>query len=67
VGKPDVQRSLGRPRHRWEDNTGINLQEVGYGEGMEWIDLAQGRDKVVGSCKRGNEPSGFIKCGNFLD
>jgi hypothetical protein len=33
VGKPEGRRPLGRPRHRWEDNTKINLQEVGWGEG----------------------------------
>ena len=44
VGKPDGSRPLGRPRHRWEDNIMINLQEVGCG-GMEWIELAQDRDR----------------------
>jgi hypothetical protein len=31
VGKPEVKRSLGRPRRRWEDNIKMNLQEVGWG------------------------------------
>jgi len=44
VGKPDGQRPLGSPRHRWEDNIKINLQEVGWG-GMDWIDLDQDRDR----------------------
>jgi hypothetical protein len=44
VGKPEGKRPLGRPRHRWEDNIKMNLQEVGMGE-MNWIDLAQVRDK----------------------
>jgi hypothetical protein len=30
---------------------------------MEWIELAQ----VAGYCKCGTEPSGSIKCGEFLD
>jgi hypothetical protein len=34
--------------------------------GMEWIDMAQDRD-VVGCCENGNEPSGPIKCGEFLE
>jgi hypothetical protein len=34
VGKPEGKRPLGRPRHRWEDNIKINLQEVGCG-GMD--------------------------------
>jgi hypothetical protein len=41
------------------------FQERGYG-GMNWIDLAQSRDSrrdLVG----GSDPSGSIKCGEFLD
>jgi len=44
VGKPDRKRPLGRPRHRWEDNIKMDLQEVGCG-GMDWIELAQDRDR----------------------
>jgi hypothetical protein len=28
MGKPEEKRPLGRPRHRWEDNIKIDLQEV---------------------------------------
>jgi len=42
VGKPEGNRPLGRPRHRWEDNIKMGLQEVGCG-GMDWIGLAQDR------------------------
>jgi hypothetical protein len=28
VGKPEVKRPLGRPRHRWEDNIKMDLQEM---------------------------------------
>ena len=35
---------LGRPRHRWEDNIKLYLQEVGCG-GMDWIELANNRDR----------------------
>jgi hypothetical protein len=31
VGKPEGTRLLGRPRHRWEDNVRMELQEVGCG------------------------------------
>jgi hypothetical protein len=44
VGKPEGKRPLGTPRHRWEDNIQIDLQEVGYG-GMDWIELAQHKDR----------------------
>ena len=47
VGKPDGRRPLGRPRRRWEDNIKMGLQEVVYG-GMEWIELAQDRDRWRG-------------------
>jgi len=43
VGKPEGMRPLGRPRHRWVDNIGMDLQEVGCGY-MSWIGLAQDRD-----------------------
>ena len=44
MGEPEGNRPLGRPRHRWEDNIKMDLQEVGCG-GMDWIDLAQDRDR----------------------
>jgi len=43
VGKPGRKRPLGSPRHRWEDNIAMDLQEVGCGD-MDWIDLAQDKD-----------------------
>jgi hypothetical protein len=27
VGKPEVKSPLGRPRHRWQDNIKMDLQE----------------------------------------
>jgi len=44
VGKPEGRRPLGRPRRRWADNIGMDLQEVG-GVYMDWIGLAQVRDR----------------------
>jgi hypothetical protein len=43
VGKPEGKKPLGRPRHRWEDNVKMDLQEVGCWC-MDWIKLAQDRD-----------------------
>jgi hypothetical protein len=43
VGNPEGRRPLGRPRRRWVDNIKMGLREIGCG-GMDWIDLAQGRD-----------------------
>jgi hypothetical protein len=44
VGRPEGRRPLGRPRRRWEDHIKTDLPEVIWG-GMEWIDLAQDRDR----------------------
>ena len=44
MGKPEGKRPLGRPRRRWEDNVKMDLQKEGCG-GMEWIELAQDRDR----------------------
>jgi hypothetical protein len=45
VGKPEGRRSLGRPRRRWEDDIKKDLREVGWGGGIDWIDLAKDRDR----------------------
>jgi len=44
VGQPEGKRPLGKPRNIWEDKIKMDLQEVGC-EGMDWIDLAQDRDR----------------------
>jgi len=44
MGKPEGKRPHGRPRRRWGDNIKMYLQDVGC-EGMDWIELAQDRDK----------------------
>jgi hypothetical protein len=43
-GKTEGKRPLRRPRHRWEDNIRIDLQEVGC-DCMDWIGLAQDSDR----------------------
>ena len=42
VGKLEGKRPLWRPRRRWVDNIGMDLQEVGCGY-VDWIGLAQDR------------------------
>ena len=44
VRKHEGKSPLGRPTHRWEDNIKIDLQQVGC-KGMDWINLAQDRDR----------------------
>jgi hypothetical protein len=65
VGKPEGKKPLGKPRRRWEDTIKIDLREVGCW-GMDWIDLAQHRDRWRALV---NEVMnlGSIKCGEFLD
>ena len=45
VVKFEGKRPLGIPRRRWEDNIKMDFQEVGWGGGMDWVDLAQDRDR----------------------
>jgi len=35
VGKPKGKRPFGRPRRGWEYNINIDLQEFGWGHGMD--------------------------------
>ena len=65
VGKPEGKRPLGRPRRRWEDNIKMDLREV-EGGGV-WMELARYRERWGATCEYGDEPSGSIKCGEFLD
>jgi hypothetical protein len=63
VGKTDEKRPLGRPRCRWEGNDKIDHKEIGCG-----LDLSGSeQETVVSSCELGNESSGFMKDGEFLD
>jgi hypothetical protein len=44
VGKPEGKKLLRRPRHRWEDNIKMDLQEVECGS-MDWIELPQDKNR----------------------
>jgi hypothetical protein len=41
--KLERKRPLGRPRHKWVDTIKLDLVEIGFG--VDWIDLAQNKDK----------------------
>ena len=66
VGKPEGKSPLGRPNRRWDDNITMDLREVGCG-GMDWIELAQDRDRWRALVNAVMKPSGSIRCGKFLD
>jgi len=38
VGKPKGKRPFGRPRHIWENNFKMDIQEVGLGHGLDCPD-----------------------------
>jgi hypothetical protein len=44
VGKPEGKGPLGRPKRKWEDNSKMDIQEVGCGV-MDWVELALDRDR----------------------
>ena len=66
VGKHEGKRPLGRPGRRWEDNIKMDFQEVECWD-MDWIGLAQDRDRWRTFVNAVMETSGSIKCGEFLD
>ena len=65
MGKSEKKRQFGRQSLRWEDNIETDLQEIGWGHGLDSSGSRQ--EKVAASCKRGNKPSGSIKCTGCLD
>jgi hypothetical protein len=59
VEKTEGKRPLRKLKRRWENNIKMDFQEGGGGlTGLIWLEIGTGR---------GNEPSGSIKYGEFLD
>jgi hypothetical protein len=67
VGKPEGMRPLrlGRPRCRWVDNIKIDVGVMVWVD-MDWIVLAQDRDKWRGLVNAIMTPPRSIKCCEFL-
>ena len=66
MGKPEGRRPLGRPRRRCE----IILKWIfeNWNGREHGLDRSGSRKRqVVGFCEGGNEPSGSIKCWEFLE
>jgi len=53
VGKSKGKILLGRPRRSWVYNINMDVQEVAWGR--NWIELAQDRGQMAGTCKSGKE------------
>ena len=56
------KRPLGKPGIRWEDDIKMELK-------WDWearIGFGSGQGPMVDACECGDEPSGSIKCGEFL-
>ena len=66
MGRPEGKRLFGRPRCIWEDNIKMGLQEVGCGV-MDWVDLAQNRDRWRALVTAVTNLQFPLKCGEFLD
>jgi hypothetical protein len=45
VGKPEIERPLGRPRRRWKDNIKMSLKK----DGMSWIGFIRLRVETSGA------------------
>jgi hypothetical protein len=64
VGKPEGKRPHGRPWRRWEDIT-MHVKEI-VREGMNWIELAQDRDKWWAVVNTVMNVRVSLNVGNFL-
>jgi hypothetical protein len=65
VGKGEGTRPLGKPKHKWNDNIRRDLRNRSEiceldSSGSEW-------GPVVSFFEHGNEPSGSMKGGEFID
>ena len=63
--KTEGRKLLGISRLRWENNIKMDFREVGW---EHRLDQSGSRfEHVAGYCECGNEPSKYIKCGEFPD
>ena len=58
----EIPLPLGRPRHRYEDNIRMDLEEIGINAG-NWVDSAQDLGLLESPCECDIEPPGSISYG----
>jgi hypothetical protein len=61
VRRPELKRTLGRPRHKWEDIIKIYQKNMLLRCGLNLS--GSGQRQETGFCEHGNELSGSIKGG----
>jgi hypothetical protein len=42
VGNPEGKRPLVRPRRKWENGVRMDLREIGWGIGFDWLRIETG-------------------------
>jgi hypothetical protein len=65
VRQSEGKRPLGRPRHRWEDNIKMIIEEIGC-DGVDWIQMTQDKVQWQAFVNTGNKSSGSMKGREFL-
>ena len=58
---------FGRTKHRWDDNTETDLQEMGWSRYIDWIDLVEDRDKLWAVMSRAMNNLVSKSVGNYLN
>ena len=66
AGETGGKETTGETRRRWVDNIRMDLQEVGCGY-MDWIGLAQDRDRWRTLVSAVMNLRVSVKCGEFLN
>ena len=66
VGRSEGKRPLGIPRSKCEANIKMNLKAIKCNI-VDWVYISLRVAKRAGCCENGNEPSGYIKYGDFFE
>jgi hypothetical protein len=67
VGTREGKRPLGNPGVDGRVIINCIFKKLDGEAGMDWMDLTEVRERWWAPCECGNELSGSVKCGEFLD